>query len=119
AGSELHGGLLNGGFWHSHRLRRNRPANHSKLGTQQSDLNISSRMRNSASHSPRAASLRRLSRLLQEHVRIEQGRERAADEGSDPIDVPIVKETGDHGGTEPPRGVHRRAGGVYTHQDNR
>src|SRR2546428_4760374 len=64
AGSELHGGLLNGGFWHSHRFRRNRPANHGKLGTLQSDLNISSRMRNSASHSPRAASLRRLSRLL-------------------------------------------------------
>src|SRR5437867_4153690 len=42
AGSELHRRLLNGGLWHRHRLRRNRPANHGKLGTQRTDLNISS-----------------------------------------------------------------------------
>src|SRR5438132_6263411 len=42
AGSELHRRLLNGGFWHRHRLRRSRPANHGKLGTLRTDLNISS-----------------------------------------------------------------------------
>src|SRR5438132_1119227 len=41
AGPELHGRLLDGGFWHRHRLRRSRPANHTKLGTQRTDLNIS------------------------------------------------------------------------------
>src|SRR2546426_804267 len=41
AGPELHGRLLDGGFWHRHRLRRSRPANHTELGTQRTDLNIS------------------------------------------------------------------------------
>src|SRR5438132_2272759 len=50
AGSELHGGLLNGGFRHPYRLRRNRPANHSKVGTLHTNVNISSRLRNNESH---------------------------------------------------------------------
>src|SRR5947199_629 len=58
--------------------------------------------------------------FLEERPAVQQARDDRTEEGSDPVDVPIVEELGHDRGSEPPRGVHRGAGqGTANHDVDR
>src|SRR2546430_2776038 len=65
----------------------------------------------------RAASAGRSSRLLEEHVGVQQARDDCADERPDPVHVPVVEELRDDGRPEPPSGIHGGARQGSTHHD--
>src|SRR3989449_7240550 len=88
-----------------------------KLGTRQSNLNISSRVARSARHTNAHPPRQTLARFFEEGVRIEEARDGAPKERADPVHVPVDEETGNDRGAEPSSGVHRGTGERSAHHD--